>query len=171
MILEDYLDNYEGIVITVSHDRYFLDRVVRRIFAFEGEGKIVQYEGGYTDYMQKRPEKTGEIKTGFNSKTGADSDSQTKEKAIDSRSTWGHKEKLKFTFNEKREYETIESDIESLENQIAELEEKMLKVASDFCKLNALTKGKEALEEALTEKMERWEYLENLAQRIEEQNH
>ena len=170
-ILEDYLDNYEGIVITVSHDRYFLDRVVRRIFAFEGEGKIVQYEGGYTDYMQKRPEKTDEIKTGFNPKTGADSDTQTKEKTIDSRSTWGHKEKLKFTFNEKREYETIESDIESLENQIAELEEKMLKVASDFGKLNALTKEKEALEETLTEKMERWEYLEDLAQRIEEQNH
>ena len=95
---------------------------------------------------------------------------QTKEKAIDSRSTWGHKEKLKFTFNEKREYETIESDIESLENQIAELEEKMLKVASDFGKLNALTKEKEALEETLTEKMERWEYLEDLAQRIKAQD-
>ena len=176
-ILEDYLDNYEGIVITVSHDRYFLDRVVRRIFAFEGNGTIRQYEGGYTDYMAKRPEtsETSVSGTVTQALKNENIDSQTtnggeqKDKATDSRATWGHAKKLKFTYNEQREYETIEADIEKLENKIEELDQSMAKFASDFVKLNEISKEKEDCEAQLEYKMERWEYLEDLAQRIAEQ--
>ena len=159
-ILEDYLDNYDGIVITVSHDRYFLDRIVNRIFAFEGNGNIVQYEGGYTDYMAKRPVTEAEKTTTYVEKT---------EPKQDSRATWGHQKKLKFTFKEQKEYEVIESEIMQLEEKIEQLEAEMLKNASNFGKLNALSQEKESAEELLMEKMERWEYLEDLAMRIAEQ--
>ncbi len=162
-ILEDYLDNYDGIVITVSHDRYFLDRVVRRVFAFEGDGKITQYEGGYTDYMNKRPQEQNDV-----SSIGVKNTNDIEQKQ-DSRETWGHQKKLKFTFKEQKEYETIEADIEKLENEIASLDAEMIKNASNYGKLNALSQEKEAKEELLMEKMERWEYLEDLAARIEEQ--
>jgi ATP-binding cassette subfamily F protein uup len=188
-ILEDYLDNFQGIVITVSHDRYFLDRIVRRIFAFEGNGKIVQYEGGYTDYMAKRPEvnggsyamsdKSGFIgaTTGVNGNVGAygsatsygDNANREDAKKQDSRDTWGHQKKLKFSFKEQKEYETIESDIEKLEQEIADLDEEILKNATNYGKLNALSQEKEGKEELLMEKMERWEYLEDLARKIAEQ--
>ena len=182
-ILEDYLDNFQGIVITVSHDRYFLDRIVRRIFAFEGNGKVVQYEGGYTDYMAKRPE-VSSLTQGVSGKgmpaggvgvaKSADDNSAAlgdgaTEKKSDSRETWGHQKKLKFTFKEQREYETIESDIEKLEQAIADLDAEILKNATNYGKLNALTQEKEAKEELLMEKLERWEYLEDLAGRIAKQ--
>ncbi len=157
-ILEDYLDSYEGIVITVSHDRYFLDRIVNRVFAFEGDGKITQYEGGYTDYINKRPHSVD------SSIKGETTDSVKKES--DSRQTWTHEKKLKFTYNEQREYETIEADIEKLETKIADLDAQILKNASDYGKLHALTLEKEEAETALMEKMDRWEYLEDLAQKI-----
>lgn len=167
-ILEDYLDNYEGIVITVSHDRYFLDRIARRIFAFEGNGRIVQYEGGYSDYMAKRPEP---VKMGMsgstNEKNDIDESNGEEKEQTSSKQTWKHEKKVKFSYNEKREYETIETDIEKLENKIAELDEKIMKNASDFGKLNALTKEKDEVEAALLEKMDRWEYLEEIAQQIE----
>lgn len=167
-ILEDYLDNYEGIVITVSHDRYFLDRIARRIFAFEGNGRIVQYEGGYSDYMAKRPEP---VKMGMsgstNEKNDIDESNGAEKEQTSSKQTWKHDKKVKFSYNEKREYETIKADIEKLENQIAELDEKIMKNASDFGKLNALTKEKDEVEAALLEKMDRWEYLEEIAQQIE----
>lgn len=164
-ILEDYLDHYDGIVVTVSHDRYFLDRVVKRTFAFEGDGKITQYEGGYTYYMSKRPQNTSDglmqpAKVGVGAQN-----SDAKEK-VDSRATWGHKKKIKFTFNEQREYETIESEIETLESEVADLEAKMLKNASDYGKLHALSLEKEEKEAILLEKMERWEYLEDIAMQI-----
>lgn len=157
-ILEDYLDSYEGIVITVSHDRYFLDRIVNRVFAFEGNGKITQYEGGYTDYMNKRPQPVE------SSIKGEVADSAKKESG--SRQTWTHEKKLKFTYNEQREYETIEADIEKLETKIADLDAQILKNASDYGKLHALTLEKEEAETVLMEKMDRWEYLEDLAQKI-----
>ena len=162
-ILEDYLDNFQGIVITVSHDRYFLDRIVRRIFAFEGNGKVVQYEGGYTDYMAKRPSEVGDAPFFTNEEEAEDS------KKADSRETWGHQKKLKFTFKEQKEYETIESDIEKLEQDIADLDAEILKNATNYGKLNALSQEKEEKEELLMEKMERWEYLEDLARKIAEQ--
>lgn len=158
-ILEDYLDNYDGIVVTVSHDRYFLDRVVSRIFAFEGNGRIMQYEGGYTDYMAKRPKGETEEGTGLREKTP---DAQSK-------ATWGHAAKLKFTYKEAKEYETIESDIAVLEEKIESIDKQMLTYATDAGKLNALQKEQEELQKLLEEKMERWEYLEELAERIRKQ--
>ena len=178
-ILEDYLDNYDGIVITVSHDRYFLDRIVKRIFAFEGNGKITQYEGGYTDYMNKRPKSTEDgvvgiyTRSGSSSNRGVGNGSETSglpAEKQDSRETWGHQKKIKFTFKEQKEYETIESDIEKLENEIAVLEEEMLKNASNYGKLHAISLEKEEKENLLMEKMERWEYLEDLAAQIAAQN-
>lgn len=165
-ILEDYLDNYDGIVVMVSHDRYFLDRIATRIFAFEGDGKITQYEGGYTDYMNKRPQEMNETSS-LGVKNDAKNSSEVKK---DSRETWGHQKKVKFTFKEQKEYETIEADIEKLENEIAQLDAEMAKNASNYGKLNALSQEKEAKEEILMEKMERWEYLENIAVQIAEQN-
>ncbi len=176
-ILEDYLDNYDGIVITVSHDRYFLDRVVRRIFAFEGKGKLRQYEGGYTDYVNRVREEggvpgsfAGGVQGAGAGGAGAVDGIQVSAEKQDSRATWKNgPKKLKFTYKEEREYETIEADIEALEAKIEELDAKMLTVASDFGKLNALTKEKEEVEQQLEEKMERWEYLVDLAERIANQ--
>ena len=177
-ILEDYLDGYDGIVITVSHDRYFLDRIAKRIFAFEGAGKIVQYEGGYTDYMNKRPQpasgktvsenasSTGASASGAQGNTASDGTDSKEARKKKSMETWGHEKKLKFTYKEQKEYETIEADIEKLENRLSEIDDEMVKNATNFGKLNELTKEKEDLEGQLMEKMERWEYLEDLAQKI-----
>lgn len=160
-ILEDYLDYFEGIVIIVSHDRYFLDRTVRRIFAFEGNGKVTQYEGGYTDYQARVQELEGD--------TDSPKKPVEKEKAA-GRKTWNKEQKLKFTWQEKKDYETIDGEIADLEERISSLETQMLKCASDFVKLNELTKEKEDAEALLEEKMERWMYLSELAEKIESQN-
>lgn len=160
-ILEDYLDYFEGIVIIVSHDRYFLDRTVRRIFAFEGNGKVTQYEGGYTDYQARVQELEGD--------TDSPKKPVEKEKSA-GRKTWNKEQKLKFTWQEKKDYETIDSEIADLEEKISSLEAQMLKCASDFVKLNELTKEKEDAEALLEEKMERWMYLSELAEKIESQN-
>ena len=172
-ILEDYLDSYDGIVITVSHDRYFLDRVVRRIFAFEENGEIRQYEGGYTDYVNRLAEEgrtPGNLELqgngGGTATAGKKEPGVSDSKSTDSRATWTHEKKLKFTFKEQKEYETIEADIQALEEKIEELESEILKFSRDFVKLNELSKEKEATEQMLEEKMERWEYLEDLAQKI-----
>ena len=157
-ILEDYLDHFDGIVVTVSHDRYFLDRIVRRIFAFEGDGRLVQYEGGYTDYIQKRPEFI-ELKDTQSAPAAPGTPKNSKE-------TWRHSSKLKFSYKEQREYETIEDDIAALEEKLDALEKELLANARDFVKLNEITKQKEETEEQLAQKMERWEYLEELAQKI-----
>lgn len=154
-ILEDYLDHFEGIVIAVSHDRYFLDRVVRRIFAFEN-GTIRQYEGGFTDYQAKKQEETPADSTN----TGA-GQAQTNLKAIKNR-----QEKLKFSYKEQKEYDTIEGEIAALEETLETLDEEMGSNASDFVKLNELTKEKERTEQLLEEKMERWMYLQELAEKI-----
>ena len=167
-ILEDYLDTYDGIVITVSHDRYFLDRVVSRIFAFEENGQIRQYEGGYTDYENRLLEEgrtpAGQIMDTQYEVSGGDA---VKDTAVNSKDTWKSERKLKFSYKEQKEYETIEDDIASLEEKITDLENQTLKFSSDFVKLNEITKEKEETERLLEEKMERWEYLEDLAQRIE----
>lgn len=162
-ILEDYLDSYEGIVITVSHDRYFLDRIVGRIFAFEENGKLVQYEGGYTDYLSKRPEFISrELKKSEKENVITEA---VNEKA-DARSTWTHEKKIKFTYAEAKEYETIEADIEKLEKQLEALDQEMIKNASNYGKLNALSNEKEEVKSKLNAKLERWEYLEELALKI-----
>ncbi|MGN0483700.1 MAG: ABC-F family ATP-binding cassette domain-containing protein [Lachnospiraceae bacterium] len=162
-ILEDYLDAYDGIVITVSHDRYFLDRVVRRMFAFEENGQLRQYEGGYTDYFNRKREENPDF-----GKLIVTKEKSTSEKKA-SEATRTHEKKLKFSYKEEREYETIEADIAALEETIAQCEEDMTQYASDFVKLNELNQKKEEAETALEEKMERWEYLEDLAERIRKQ--
>lgn len=155
-ILEHYLDTFPGIVVTVSHDRYFLDRMVNRIFAFEGDGLVKQYEGGYSDYMltkgddvpeEKKPEKPKEEKKSYQK----DRSSQ-----------------LKFTYSEQKEYDTIDDDIAKLETNIEKLEADMVSNASNYGKLNELMKEKEEREKELEAKMERWMYLTELAQKIEE---
>lgn len=168
-ILEDYLDAFEGIVIAVSHDRYFLDRIVDRILAFEGKGIITQYEGDYTTYMEKAIAK-GTYLTGGKRPEAALKE-QADNKESDSRSTWkGNREKkLKFTYQEQKEYDTIDMEIEELETQIAELDEEMQQVASQYGKLQELNEKKQELENVLEKKMERWVYLNELASRIEKQ--
>lgn len=166
-ILEDYLDRFQGIVITVSHDRYFLDRVVRRIFSFEEGGELRQHEGGYTDYaLRTAAENAGTAQTSAKGK--ADVSSGT---GSESGKKWNadRVKKLKFTYQEAKEYETIESDIAALEEKIEKLESDMMKFATDFIKLREITEDKEKAELLLEEKMDRWMYLEDLAKRIAEQ--
>ena len=167
-ILEDYLDSFDGIVITVSHDRYFLDRVVRRIFSFEENGVIDQYEGGYTDYINRKKEKglleeNALVKTKSSSAGKSDSDKTQKEEYKI------RNKKLKFSYNEKIEYETIEDDIAKLEEKIEKLDGEIVKNATNSVKLRELMESKEETETLLMEKMDRWEYLEDLAKKIEEQ--
>lgn len=164
-ILEDYLDSFEGIVITVSHDRYFLDRIVRRIFAFWGNGEIRQFEGGYSDYDLKI---TAERECMAESQKVQSVQNQEETK---SKTEWKKTEKkLKFTFKEQREYDVIDEEIAELEEKIETLEEQILKAASDYGKLNRLMQEKEEQEKMLEEKMERWVYLNDLAEKIEAQS-
>ena len=155
-VLENYLDQFQGIVIAVSHDRYFLDRTMQRIFAFEGSGKIRQYEGGYSDYMLRKEMESAEAEP---------APGQPKEKQPSAGRTSAPR-KLKFSYKEQKEYETIEADIAGLEEKIAELEARIPTFSSDFVKLQELTAEKEKTEAELEEKMERWMYLEDLAARI-----
>lgn len=159
-ILEDYLDHFQGIVIVVSHDRYFMDRVVRRIFAFEEGGTLRQFEGGYTDYSAKLlMEEMGVV----------DAFEKTDVTSKPTGSNWkvGQQKKLKFTYAEQKEYDSIEEDIAALEAKIEEVEKDILQNARDFVKLAALHKEKEETEKQLEQKMDRWMYLEDLAARIE----
>lgn len=169
-ILEDYLDSYDGIVITVSHDRYFLDRVVRRIFAFEGNGIIRQYEGGYTDYVNRLAEEGRTPGDRMELSSGNVTDkkdvAEASETKADSTATWKHEKKLKFSYKEQREYETIEDDIAALEEKLEKLDADMAANATNSVKLGELLGEKEKVEQLLEEKMERWEYLEELAARI-----
>ena len=162
-VLEDYLDTFPGIVIVVSHDRYFLDRVVRRIFALE-DTRMVQYEGGYTDYVNRK--KAEETDTAATPAAVAQAGNPMEE---NNAKNWksGQKRKLKFTYQEQKDYESIEGEMAALEEKIAKIEADFGKYVSDFVKLNELTQEKEAAEKQLEEKMERWMYLEDLAARIE----
>lgn len=170
-VLEEFLDQFAGIVIVVSHDRYFLDRTVDRIAAFSG-GKITVYEGDYSEYREKSGEESGaleSVQSGFG--IHAKKDSSKKEGG---REAWlakkSRQKKLQFTYKEQREFETIDADIEALETKIAQLDEQAASCATDFVKLNELMKEKEETEQLLAEKMDRWVYLNDLAEKIEEQN-
>lgn len=186
-LLEDYLDHYDGIVITVSHDRYFLDRIVRRIFAFEN-GTLRQYEGGYTDYAQRKEweewqaaealnagRSGGRGNTAASRKGGSQETAEGNDGAASQEAAFSKNgkprgpRKLRFTWQEQKDYETIEEEIADLEEKIESLEGAMNGAASDFVKLNQLAQEKEAAEQALEEKMDRWMYLEDLAQKIAEQ--
>ena len=166
VILEDYLDTFPGIVITVSHDRYFLDRVVNRIFAFEGQGRVQQYEGGYTDYLRafelRHPQKEAQEENAPREGQKAVNRSNWKETA-------GAPKKKKLSFKEQKEWETIEDEIAALESGIEALEKEMEGAASNYARLNELMKTKSEKETALEEKMDRWMYLNELVEQIEGQ--
>ena len=163
MILENYLDGFDGIVIVVSHDRYFLDRVVRRIFYYTPVGVLKQSEGGYSDY---------ELRLEYEKNEAADNLSNasmnTNKEGLSSK-VKPREKKLKFSYNEQKEYDTIEDDIGELEERIAELEQIILENSRDFEKLQKLSEEKDELEEKLSEKMDRWVYLEELKAAIEAQ--
>lgn len=180
-ILEDYIDNFAGMVITVSHDRYFLDRIVDRIFAFEGNGVISRYEGGFSDYLMKAQEKgivnadgtlihgTGMDKRVTQAVASCDDDAS----GLSGKEKWKaekqKQQKLKFTYAEQKEFETIDDVIEKLEARMEKLDADILEYATNSGKLNELVKEKEAVEAQLEEKMERWVYLNELAEKIEAQ--
>ena len=168
-ILEDYLDSFAGIVVAVSHDRCFLDNVVDRIFEFDGNGNLTQYEGGYTDYLEAR-ERRNIIK-----ESSVSTSTQTAEKPAEEKSsvkTWkqNRPSKLKFSFKEQREYDTIDDDIAALETRIEKLDGDIMANATNSGKLNELTQEKEKCEKELEEKMDRWVYLNDLAEKIQAQN-
>lgn len=157
-VLEDYLDSFKGILITVSHDRYFLDRVARRMLTFENGGQIKLYNGSYTEYFMDNPgEELGGSK-GIRNANGAEDYKKQKEQ----------NKKLKFTYAEQKEYEVIEDEIESLEAMIEEIQKKLAdpKLASDFVKLTELTEKKEETEKQLEFKLERYIYLSELNDKI-----
>ena len=157
-ILEEYLLSFQGIVITVSHDRYFLDNVADRIFEFDGQGGLCQYEGGYTDYLEAKKNRKDETKE----------PEQPQTKKEGNRDWKGPRQaKLKFSFKEQREYETIDQEIADLEERIGKLEEEILANATNSAKLNGLMAEKEEAEAALEAKMDRWVYLTELAEKIE----
>lgn len=152
-ILEEYLDTFSGAVVTVSHDRYFLDKVVDRIFAFEGNGNIVQYEGGYSDYVKQIESK--EIHDEPIKKETSKSVKRSENKP------------LKMTYAEQKEFENINEVIEKLENSISELENKMSSISSDYLKLQELTEEKDLLATQLENTMDRWVYLNELDEKIQ----
>ena len=151
-VLEDYIDGFDGIVITVSHDRYFLDRVVDRILAFDGHGNINQYEGGYTDYRNKISGTLEPV-------------NESKEVKVKTEKSQERKRKL--SYNEKREYETIDEEIAELESKIEDIEKGIAEKSSDYSELNRLMEEKAELESELEKKMDRWVYLNELVEEIE----
>lgn len=153
-ILEDFLDVFNGAVVAVSHDRYFLDKTVDRIFAFEGNGKITQYEGGYSDYLRQYEQRHTE---------------EVQPKPVSQKAERTSSPKpLKMSYQEQKDYETINDRIENLENAIAETEDEMSKITSDYVKLQELSEKKSALEAELEEAYDRWVYLSELAEKIAE---
>ena len=156
-ILEDYLESYAGAVIVVSHDRYFLDKVVDHIFAYEGNGVLKQYNGGYSDYYALKKDEEKSVKA------------QEKSAQNNRASRSNLPPKLKFTFKEQKEFESIDEDIATLEEKIEQAEKDMKKVSADFVKLQELMDEKSRLEEKLAFKMERWVYLNDLNDRIQAQ--
>ena len=160
-VLEDYLDSFPGIVAVVSHDRYFLDRVARRIFAFEEDKRVVQYEGGYTDYQI-----ASALKEQDEEKAAKPAQAEVKKTPADSRV---RPKKLKFTYQEQKDWETIEDDIARMEERISDLDKQIEQAASDYGRLRGLMEEKQQAEAALEEKMDRWMYLTDLAERISNQ--
>lgn len=166
-VLEDYLDTFEGIVIVVSHDRYFLDRVVRRIFAFKSNGTLMQSEGGYTDY-ENRIKYSDEENKSVNSVSDKDkkeNNAKNWKQGADQKT----EKKLKFTYKEQLEYQNIEEEISKLEERLEIIETDISANTNDFVKLQKLYEEKESLTSQLSEKMDRWMYLEELAEKIKTQ--
>ena len=170
-ILEDYLDSFAGAVIAVSHDRHFIDRIAEKTFVYEGEGHIAEYPGGYSDWVERRAAGLAAEKNAGKSggKTAASDGKQTDSTSQTGRTDAGRPKKLKFSYKEQREFETIDEDIAALESAIEEVDGRIAEAGSDYCKLQELTAKREELTAALDEKMERWVYLNDLAEKIEAQ--
>lgn len=168
-ILEDYLNAFSGIVIAVSHDRYFLDNMADRIFELDGMGHAVQYEGGYTDYLEAKKRRGGEDAGVSGSGNGSGSGSG-REKEAGSTKDWkkNRPQKLKFSYKEQREYETIDTDIAALEEKLESIERQIEANATNSVKLKELMEEQERTNALLEEKMERWVYLNDLAEKIAE---
>lgn len=159
-ILESFLDEFMGVVIIVSHDRYFLDRICNKIFSYEGNGFIKEYNGNYSDFLISK-----EFEKNSSSLNTEKSEPKLKKERVKSK-----EDKPKFTFKEQKEFETIDNDIASLEEKISMLDKELEKNATNYGKLNELIKEKESLEKQLEDKYERWEYLNEIASAIEEYN-
>lgn len=163
-ILEDYLNSFQGIVITVSHDRYFLDNVVDRIFEFDGNGHLRQYEGGYSDYLLKKEDEN----LAENIKRTGQKKTQKEKTDVPSRNSWKqHEKKLKFSYKEQREFESIDDDIAKLEADIERIDNQILANATNSVKLKELMEEKEKTEQKLEEKMDRWVYLNDLYEQMQ----
>ena len=171
-ILEDYLDSFQGILIVVSHDRYFLDRVIRKLLVFDGKGAISQFEGGYTDYyithgaFANSAAGTTNDTTRSSSSKAQETISLEDDPAADQNKKKGREPaiKKKFSFNEQREYDTIEDDIAAKEAEITQIEADINGSVSDFIKLNELTEKKAKLDEELDHLLDRYIYLTELAE-------
>ena len=170
-ILEDYLDSFAGAVIAVSHDRHFIDRIAEKTFVYEGDGHIAEYPGGYSDWVERRAAGLAAEKNAGKSggKTAASDGKQTDSTSQTGRTDAGRPKKLKFSYKEQREFETIDEDIAALESAIEEVDGRIAEAGSDYCKLQELTVKRDELTAALDEKMERWVYLNDLAEKIEAQ--
>jgi ATP-binding cassette subfamily F protein uup len=153
-ILEDYLQSFPGAVLTVSHDRYFLDKLATSIFELREGGQLLRYTGNYADYLEKRPPEEGPEKA------------EKPEKRPEPKKQAPRPQKLKFSFKEQREFETIDDDIAALEAQLADTETQIAASGADYVRLSELMAQKEQLEAALEEKTERWVYLNDLAEKI-----
>lgn len=169
-ILEDYLNAFSGIVIAVSHDRYFLDNMADRIFELDGMGHAVQYEGGYTDYLEAKKRRGGED-AGVSGSRSVSGSGSGREKEAGSTKDWkkNRPQKLKFSYKEQREYETIDTDIAALEEKLESIERQIEANATNSVKLKELMEEQERTNALLEEKMERWVYLNDLAEKIAEQ--
>ena len=194
-ILEDYLNSFSGIVIAVSHDRYFLDNMADRIFELDGMGHAVQYEGGYTDYLEAKKRRAGEDAGGnvsgsgrgkaragekagncsqdstAGSTSGKDAGQQEADGQKKGAKDWkkNSPQKLKFSYKEQREYETIDADIAALEEKLESVERQIEANATNSVKLKELMEEQERTNALLEEKMERWVYLNDLAEKLAEQ--
>lgn len=153
-ILEDYLSNFNGAVLAISHDRYFLDKMAAEIWELTGSGTVSRYNGNYSDYAEKVLQ-------------NADTPEKPEKQSEKKERTFIGKKKLKFSFKEQREFETIDDDIAGLEQQIADTEKAISESSLDYVKLQELSDKKEELENQLAEKMDRWVYLNDLDERIE----
>lgn len=176
-ILEDYLDTFAGAVIAVSHDRHFIDRIAEKTFVYEGDGHIAQYPGGYSDWVARRAAESAADKTAKKAagKAGRKETTDLTEKQPGAaapqtgRTDAARPKKLKFSYKEQREFETIDADIAALEDAIAEVETQINRAGSNYTRLQELSAERERLTASLDEKVERWVYLNDLAEKIEAQ--
>lgn len=156
-ILEAYIENFAGVVIVVSHDRYLLDKVAEKLFVFEGNGKVSVHTGNYAMFLELCASDTMKVQNELGEAKKAPTERTTREK------------KLKMTYNEAKEWASIDDDMAALESAIEAKEAELSKITTDYVKLQVITDEKEALEKQLEEKMDRWVYLNDLNEAIESQ--